>query len=77
MEKKAVDNRSDAYDRKAKQFSKQAGIDYNVARTYIDPDFSGEQSQPKAQVNEVKRKDPKTGKTAIFDGNTKQFLRYE
>ena len=27
--------------------------------------------------NEVKRTDPTTGKTAIFDADTKQFLRYE
>lgn len=31
----------------------------------------------KSKSNEVERFDPKTNKTAIFDANTKQFLRYK
>lgn len=31
----------------------------------------------KPQSSELKRLDPKTGKTAIFDANTKKFIRYE
>lgn len=34
-------------------------------------------TEQKKESNEVYRLDPKTGKTAVFDKNTKQFLRYK
>jgi hypothetical protein len=32
---------------------------------------------PEPSGNEVRRRDPKTGKTAVFDSDTKKFLRWE
>lgn len=56
--------------------NREAGFDPAVVGRYTQQGGTTSKSVGSGHVSEVKRK-TKDGKTAIFDGSTKQFLRYE
>lgn len=71
-------------DEKSRAFQKRAVDDYKIENVspliYGDYRNVGEERYKSPEVlapNEIKRRDKKTGKTAIFDRETKKFLRWE
>ena len=72
----------DVYNRYIKRayhnYGKQSGIGLDEIHTRFGMSYKNQApAEQKAQVNEVKRRDPKTNKIAVFDKDTKQFLRWE
>lgn len=56
------------------------GFLYGIQKLISGSEFQPKVSRPtknSSQVAEIKRRDPRNGKTAVFDADTKKFLRYE